>query len=76
MSNVGSDPGLSVGSYHLRGVVNRPRTDVSSGVIMSTEGRGKTAVWAKVLAAIVLLVLIPLVIYFMVSFQGSGAFPW
>ncbi len=36
---------------------------------MSTEGHGKTAVWAKALAAIVLLVLMPLVIYFMVSFQ-------
>lgn len=33
---------------------------------MSSEGHGKTAVWAKVLAAI-LLVLIPLVIYSMVS---------
>lgn len=43
---------------------------------MPTEGPGKTAVWAKILAVSVLLVLMPLVIYFVVSFQGSGAFPW
>ncbi|MET9971018.1 hypothetical protein ABZZ80_35230 [Streptomyces sp. NPDC006356] len=43
---------------------------------MSTEGPGRTAGWAKILAAFVLLVLMPLVIWFMVSFQGSGAFPW
>ncbi|MFD8201441.1 hypothetical protein ACWDTR_32405 [Streptomyces sp. NPDC003470] len=43
---------------------------------METEDRGRTATWAKLLAVIVLLVLVPLVIYFMVSFQGSGAVPW
>ena len=43
---------------------------------METEGRGRTAIWAKLLAVIVLFVLVPLVIYFMVSFQGSGAVPW
>ncbi|MFH9855969.1 hypothetical protein ACH4NV_23220 [Streptomyces althioticus] len=43
---------------------------------MPTQGRGKSAAWAKVLAAFVFLVLMPLVIWFMVSFPGSGAFPW
>ncbi|MFF8592337.1 hypothetical protein ACF061_12965 [Streptomyces sp. NPDC015220] len=43
---------------------------------MPTDGPGGTAVWAKVLAAFVLLVLMPLVIWFMVSFHGSGAIPW
>ncbi|WP_268249445.1 hypothetical protein [Streptomyces poonensis] len=43
---------------------------------MPTEGPGKSAVWAKALAAFVLLVLVPLVIWAMVSFQGSSAFPW
>jgi ABC-type transport system involved in cytochrome bd biosynthesis fused ATPase/permease subunit len=42
---------------------------------MPTEDHGRTAVWAKILAAVVLLALMPLVIYFMVSFQESGAFP-
>ncbi|MBQ0825174.1 hypothetical protein [Streptomyces tagetis] len=48
----------------------------SPGVIMPTERPGRTATWAKVLAAFVLLVLMPLVIFFVVSFRGSGAFPW
>ncbi|WP_282615160.1 hypothetical protein [Streptomyces sp. GESEQ-4] len=43
---------------------------------MPTEGPGKTAMWAKVFAAFVLLVLMPLVIWFMVSFPASGAIPW
>jgi hypothetical protein len=43
---------------------------------MPSAGPGRTAVWAKVLAVFVLLVLVPLVVLFMVSFQGSGAFPW
>jgi hypothetical protein len=43
---------------------------------MPTQGPGKSAAWAKVLAAFVFLVLMPLVIWFMVSFPGSGAFPW
>jgi hypothetical protein len=43
---------------------------------MPTQGPGKSATWAKVLAAFVFLVLMPLVIWFMVSFPGSGAFPW
>lgn len=42
---------------------------------MQTEGPGRTAVWAKALAALVLLVLMPLVIWFLVSFQGSDATP-
>jgi hypothetical protein len=42
---------------------------------MSSQGPGKTAMWAKVFAAFV-LALLPLVIYFMASFRGSGAFPW
>ncbi|MFE3639184.1 hypothetical protein [Streptomyces cellostaticus] len=43
---------------------------------MPADGRGRTAGWAKVLAAVVLLVLLPLVIWALFSFQGSGAFPW
>lgn len=43
---------------------------------MPTQSPGKSAGWARVLAALVLLVLMPVVIWFMVSFQGSGAFPW
>ncbi|OAH10856.1 hypothetical protein [Streptomyces jeddahensis] len=38
---------------------------------MTTEGPGKSAAWAKALAAFVLLVLMPLVIWFMVAFQRS-----
>lgn len=43
---------------------------------MAGEGPGGSAGWAKVFAAFVLLVLLPLVILFMVSFKGSSAFPW
>ncbi|MFG3100123.1 hypothetical protein ACGFZL_06345 [Streptomyces sp. NPDC048182] len=43
---------------------------------MATEGTGKSAVWAKALAAFILFVLLPLVIGFVIAFQGSGAFPW
>ncbi|MFD5449374.1 hypothetical protein [Streptomyces sp. NPDC127100] len=43
---------------------------------MENGSRGRTATWAKLLAVVVLLVLVPLVIYLMVSFQGSGAVPW
>ncbi|CAM5235314.1 MULTISPECIES: hypothetical protein [Streptomyces] len=43
---------------------------------MSAEPPGKSAAWAKVLAALVFLVLMPLVIWFLVSFPKSGAFPW
>ncbi len=43
---------------------------------MPTQEPGKTAAWTKFLAAFILLVLMPLVIWFMVSFQESGAIPW
>ncbi|EOY51420.1 hypothetical protein SLI_6714 [Streptomyces lividans 1326] len=43
---------------------------------MSAECPGRSATWAKVLAAFVLLVLMPLVIWFLASFPGSGAFAW
>ncbi|MDH6227242.1 hypothetical protein [Streptomyces sp. MJP52] len=42
---------------------------------MPTQEPGKTAAWAKFLAAFVFLVLMPLVIWFMVSFQWPGAIP-
>ncbi|MEU3368235.1 hypothetical protein [Streptomyces pseudogriseolus] len=47
-----------------------------TGADMSAEPPGKSAAWAKVLAALVFLVLMPLVIWFLVSFPKSGAFPW
>ncbi|WP_239768658.1 NAD(P)-dependent oxidoreductase [Streptomyces sp. CL12-4] len=53
----------------------QPSTPAFPGAIMPTEDHGRTAVGAKILAAVVLLALMPLVIYFMVSFQESGAFP-
>ncbi|MEW2131131.1 hypothetical protein [Streptomyces sp. NPDC005435] len=43
---------------------------------MPTDSRGKSTGWAKVLAAVVLLVLLPLAGWFLVSFQGARAFPW
>lgn len=43
---------------------------------MPIEGPGKSAGWARALAAFVLPVLVPLLIWFMASFRGSGAFPW
>ncbi|MFF9312538.1 hypothetical protein ACF1BS_16675 [Streptomyces sp. NPDC014748] len=43
---------------------------------MTTEGRGGSAAWAKVLAGFVLLVLLPLVLWFMVSFSRAHVFPW
>lgn len=45
---------------------------------MPPEGVGKSAVWAKALAAFILLVLVPLVIWFLVSFQISEVrrIPW
>ncbi|MGV0097383.1 hypothetical protein [Streptomyces californicus] len=43
---------------------------------MQTQGRGRSAPWAKVLAAFVLIVLMPLALLFLVGFQGSEAFPW
>jgi hypothetical protein len=43
---------------------------------MAGEGPRGSAGWAKALTAFVLLVLLPLVIWFLVSFRGSGAFPW
>lgn len=43
---------------------------------MAGEGPGGSAGWAKVFAAFVLLVLLPLAIWFMVSLKGAGAFPW
>ncbi len=43
---------------------------------MRTQGRGSSAPWAKVVAAFVLIVLMPLALRFLVGFQGSGAFPW
>lgn len=47
-----------------------------TGADMSAERPGRSATWAKALAAFVLLVLMPLVIWFLASFPGSGAFPW
>ncbi len=43
---------------------------------MPTENRGKTAGWAKVFAWLVLIVVLPLVVWAMLSFQNSSAFPW
>jgi hypothetical protein len=43
---------------------------------MPTEEPGKSAGWAKALAVFILLVLIPLVVWFLISFQNSDAFPW
>lgn len=43
---------------------------------MPTNGPGRTAGWAKALAVFVLLLLVSLVIWFLVSFPGSGAIPW
>lgn len=43
---------------------------------MPTENRGKTAGWAKVLAWFVLIVVLPLVVFFLISLQNSDAFPW
>lgn len=43
---------------------------------MPAGSRGRTAPWAKVLAAIVLLVLLPLVLWFMVSLSRAPGIPW
>ncbi|MFD9093261.1 hypothetical protein [Streptomyces collinus] len=43
---------------------------------MPAEGAGRTAAWAKVLAGVVLLVLVPLVVWFMISFPRGNHFPW
>ncbi|MFJ5778753.1 hypothetical protein [Streptomyces sp. NPDC093094] len=43
---------------------------------MPSTGRGRSAGWARALAAFVLLVLMPLVIWFLISFRGSHAFVW
>ncbi|MFE4048289.1 hypothetical protein [Streptomyces sp. YIM B13518] len=42
---------------------------------MPNENRGRSAGWARALAAFVLLVLVPLVIWFMVGFRGPGVEP-
>ncbi|MFJ9535853.1 hypothetical protein ACIRPX_01145 [Streptomyces sp. NPDC101225] len=42
---------------------------------MTTEGRGRTATWAKVLAVFVLLVPVPLVVWFMITFPRSPGLP-
>ncbi|WP_282961620.1 hypothetical protein [Streptomyces montanisoli] len=42
---------------------------------MSTEGPGKSALWAKVFAAFILLVPLPLGIWFMVSLS-KATIPW
>ncbi|WP_268256700.1 hypothetical protein [Streptomyces sulfonofaciens] len=43
---------------------------------MPEESAGKSAAWAKALAVVVLVVLVPLVVWFLVSLQHSDAFPW
>lgn len=40
---------------------------------MTDEGRGRSAGWARGLAVFVLLVLMPVVIWFLVGYPGSGA---
>lgn len=42
---------------------------------MSIEGQGKSAPWAKALAVFAFLVLMPLAIWFMISFPRSGPSP-
>ncbi|MFI7410588.1 hypothetical protein ACIBU0_18185 [Streptomyces sp. NPDC049627] len=43
---------------------------------MPTENRGKTAGWAKGLAWLVLIVVLPLVVWFLLSLRNSDALPW
>jgi hypothetical protein len=43
---------------------------------MPAENMGRTATWAKILAGIVLLVLLPLVLWFITSFADDIVIPW
>lgn len=43
---------------------------------MPNEARGKTALWGKILAGVVLCVFLPLAVWFLLSFQGARLIPW